>query len=237
MNIFPVVVLIFIAVLVYRGIIEPLKNRPKEAPPVVKLNPPIDLRYKYVKRAFKARKIVPTSLKEQQKIKKAFLKIYPDNLFYDELNEENSITSDKEPVAQSRLERPIDLRHIYKKSIWGYRVQEAASASEQRQIKKCILMVFPDNMFYDQLQDGNSVKIKKKTKKHRSGASSFGFWDVVAMGAMLDYLSDNDRDDDFDQDDDVDSDGDYDDPGDDPGDDSGGDFGDDVGSDGGFDDD
>ena len=57
----------------------------------IALSHPIDLRYKYVKRLIGGGKKISTTIAEQKKLKRAFLKIYPDNLFYDELGESNSV--------------------------------------------------------------------------------------------------------------------------------------------------
>ena len=201
------------------------KSRSDLNTPMAKLKKPVDLRYKYVKRVFGGRKIVATSLKEQKKIKKAFLKIYPDNLFYDELNEENSIAPE-EWVARDVLECPIDLRHVYKKTILGGRKQVETSTYEQSQLKKCILMVYPDNMFYDDLKEDNSVNTQKASKKHRDASSSIGFWDLVLLDSVFAHSESEDRDDSY-YEDDSGTDDDY---------DSSDDFYADFDSDGGFDD-
>ena len=63
----------------------------KKTGPSIKMENPIDLRYKYVKGIFCKRKRVETSLREQRRLKKSFMKIYPDNMFIDDLNDKNSV--------------------------------------------------------------------------------------------------------------------------------------------------
>lgn len=62
----------------------------------IKLDQPIDLRYKYKKGLLGRRKQVPTTLAEQRKLKKAFIQIYPDNLFIDDLFEKNSYLTEEQ---------------------------------------------------------------------------------------------------------------------------------------------
>lgn len=167
--------------------------------PLVKLQQPIDLRYKYVTSFFGGRKMVQTSIHEQKKIKEAFLKVYPDSLFYDGLNEKNSILVGNNVIAKSHIEQPIDIRRIFKQTIFGNRKEIIASISEQRQIKKYILMVYPDNMFYDNLNENNSIKIPRGNKRRRGSASQNGFWDYMIVESGLNYKPDYD----------IDSNGDY----------------------------
>ena len=69
---------------------------------LIKLDHPIDLRYKYKKGLFGQRKLVPTKVSEQRKLKKAFLKIFPDNLFIDDLFEKNSFLTEEQRKAQAK---------------------------------------------------------------------------------------------------------------------------------------
>ena len=69
---------------------------------LIKLEQPINLRYKYKKGLLGQRKLVPTKVSEQRKLKKAFLKIFPDNLFIDDLFEKNSFLTEEQRKAQGR---------------------------------------------------------------------------------------------------------------------------------------
>lgn len=71
----------------------------------VKLDQPVDLRYKYKKGLFGKLKMVPTTVSEQRKLKKAFLQIFPDCLFVDDLFEKNSVLTEEQRKARAKANR------------------------------------------------------------------------------------------------------------------------------------
>lgn len=135
----------------------------------IKLKQPIDLRYKCVKNFFGKKRIIRTSPAEQKRLKRNILKIFPDNLFYDDLYDENSKESDEKESSINVLEKPINLRYRYKRNLFGKRIQIETSLDEQQKLKKVFLKLFPDSLFYDDLRQTNSIKIPGK--KHTSAAS------------------------------------------------------------------
>lgn len=168
------------------------KTKKKENVTLIQLSHPINLRYKYVKQFLGKYKLVPTSLDEQKKLKSVFLKIYPDNIFYDDLNEENSNSSDGTDFILRKTEQPINLRIVYKQTSNGRRKEIETSTAEQKRLKKAILMIYPDNMFYDYLYEANSVKC---TTNRRDDKDTNYDW-VINMSTedIKEYFSnDNDK--------------------------------------------
>lgn len=49
--------------------------------------------------------MVPTTVSEQRKLKKAFLQIFPDCLFIDDLFEKNSVLTDEQRKARAKATR------------------------------------------------------------------------------------------------------------------------------------
>ena len=165
----------------------------KKNDPIVKLSQPIDLRYKTVRTFWGKRKIVTTSISEQRRFKKVILKFFPDNMFYDDLNEDNSIGAGGQVFSCSMLDKPIDIRYRCKKSIWGRRKIIEATISEQQKIKKVLLKLFPDNLFYDDLGEANSVKVKRPRRSAGDIASDI-FDYALAAAAFNHAFGDNDDD-------------------------------------------
>lgn len=174
------------------------KTKKEEDIPLIRLNHPINLRYKYVKQFLRARKVVPTSLEEQKMIKSAFLKIYPDNMFCDDLNEENSELSDGSAFIRSQTDYPIDLRRIYKTTSKGRRKEIGTSTAEQKRLKKAILKIYPDNMFYDDLYEVNSIKYTNN-RRHDKDTDYYWMGDWSTEDIKEYFSNDND---DYDRDDD-----------------------------------
>ena len=63
------------------------------------------------------------------------------------------------------VNKPINLHYKYKKKLFGKRVQVETSISEQQKLKKVFVKLFPDSLFYDDLNDTNSAKIKRSNRK------------------------------------------------------------------------
>lgn len=168
-----------------------MKNK-KE--PAIKLPQPINLRYKCVYGFFGRRKIVPTSLAEQKRLKKKIQKIFPDNLFYDDLNEENSLEAVDSDTSINVWDKPISLRYKYKRNIFGKRVQVETSYEDQRKLKKAFLKVFPDSLFYDDLRQNNSVKIKRNNSYGLSDFASDFFSYKIAQDIIEDAFDNDDCD-------------------------------------------
>ena len=166
----------------------------KKKEQIIRLSQPIDLRYKCVRTFWGKRKIVTTSLSEQRKFKKNILKFFPDNMFYDDLNEENSIEAGDQVFSCSMLDKPIDIRYRCKKTLFGNRRIIEATVSEQQKIKKVLLKLFPDNLFYDDLGESNSVRIKKP-KRSAGDIASDMFDYAIAAAAFNHAFGDNDNDD------------------------------------------
>ena len=165
----------------------------KKKEQIISLSQPIDLRYKCVRTFWGKRKIVTTSISEQRKFKKNILKFFPDNMFYDNLNEDNSIDADDQVFSCSMLDKPIDIRYRCKKSIWGRRKIVEATISEQQKIKKVLLKLFPDNLFYDNLGESNSVKTKQPRRSAGDIASDL-FDYALTVAAVNHAFGDNDDD-------------------------------------------
>jgi hypothetical protein len=172
---------------------------------IIRLSQPIDLRYKCVRTFRGKRKIVTTSTSEQRKFKKNILKFFPDSMFYDDLNEGNSIEAGDQVFSCSMLDKPIDIRYRCKKTIWGKRRIIEATVSEQQKVKKVLLKLFPDNLFYDDLGESNSVRIKKPRRSASEIASDM-FDYAIAAAAYNQAFGDNDNDDHDCDSDDCDSD-------------------------------
>lgn len=167
----------------------------KKKEQIIRLSQPTDLRHKCVRTFWGKRKIVTTSISEQRKFKKNILKFFPDNMFYDDLNEDNSIEAGDQVFSCSMLDKPIDIRYRCKKTIWGKRKIIEATVSEQQKVKKVFLKLFPDNLFYDDLGQSNSVKVKKP---HRDlGDIASDAFDYALAAAAFDqaFCDDNDGDD------------------------------------------
>ena len=177
----------------------------KRNEPILKLSQPINLRYKAVRTFWGKRKIVTTSMSEQRRFKKIILKFFPDNMFYDDLNEENSIAAGNQVFSCSMLDKPIDIRCKCKKTIWGRRKVIEATISEQQQVKKVLLKLFPDSLFYDNLGEANSVKIKKP-RRSASDITSDMFDYAIAARAFSPAFGDRDNSRDCDHDNDHDND-------------------------------
>ena len=165
----------------------------KKNEPILRLSQPIDLRYKAVRTFWGKRKIVTTSMSEQKKFKKIILKFFPDNMFYDDLNEDSSIEAGNQVFSCSMLDKPIDIRYRCKKTIWRKRMIIEATVSEQQKIKKVLLKLFPDNLFYDDLGQANSVKVKKPHQKLEDIASDA--FDYALAASAFDQAFGNDDDD------------------------------------------
>lgn len=168
-------------------------NMSKKNEPIIKLSQPIDLRYKAVRTFWGKRKIVTTSISEQRRFKKVILKFFPDNMFYDDLSEENSIDAGNQVFSCSMLDKPIDIRYRCKKSMWGRRKMIEATISEQQKIKKVLLKIFPDNLFYDDLGETNSVKVKRPRRSAGDIASDI-FDYALAATAFNQTFGNNDDD-------------------------------------------
>lgn len=165
----------------------------KKKEQIISLSQPIDLRYKCVRTFWGKRKVVTTSISEQRKFKKNILKFFPDNMFYDDLNEDNSIEAGDQVFSCSMLDKPIDIRYRCKKTIWGKRKIIEATVSEQQKVKKVFLKLFPDNLFYDDLGQVNSVKAKKPHRNLEDIASD-AFDYALAAAAFDQAFGDNDDD-------------------------------------------
>ena len=152
----------------------------KRNEPILKLSQPIDLRYKAVRTFWGKRKIVTASMSEQKRFKKIILKFFPDNMFYDDLNEENSISAGNQVFSRSMLDKPIDIRYKCKKTIWGRRKVIEATISEQQKVKKVLLKLFPDSLFYDDLGETNSVKVKQPRRSASDIASDMFDYAIAA---------------------------------------------------------
>ena len=111
----------------------------KKKEQIIRLSQTIELRYKCVRTFWGKRKIVPTSISEQRKFKKTILKFFPDNMFYDDLNDDNSIEAGDQVFSCSMLDQPIDIRYRSKKTFWGKRRIIEATITEQQKIKKVLL--------------------------------------------------------------------------------------------------
>lgn len=85
---------------------EPIKGEKPEKHSLksIKLDQPIDLRFKYKKGLLGRRKKVPTTEAEQRKLKKAFMQVFPDNLFIDNLYDKNSVLTKKQRMEQAHVE-------------------------------------------------------------------------------------------------------------------------------------
>lgn len=174
----------------------------KKKAQIIRLSQPIDLRYKCVRTFWGKRKIMTTSISEQRKFKKKILKFFPDNMFYDDLNEDNSIEGGDQVFSCSILDKPIDIRFRCKNTIWGKRRIVEATVSEQRKIKKVLLKLFPDNLFYDDLSESNSVRIKKPRQSFGDFASAPSDYALTEAAFNADFGDNDDGDiDDCDSDD------------------------------------
>ena len=167
-----------------------MKNK-KES--TIKLPQPINLRYKCVQGFFGRKKIVPTSLSEQKRLKKKIQKIFPDNLFYDDLNDESSLEAVDSESSINVWDKPISLRYRYKRNIFGKRIQVETSYDEQRKLKKAFMKVFPDSLFYDDLRENNSVKIKRKNSYGLSDFAS-DFFSYKIAEDIIESFDDDDCD-------------------------------------------
>lgn len=176
----------------------------KKTEPILKLSQPIDLRYKAVRTFLGKRKIVTTSISEQKRFKRIILKFFPDNMFYDDLGEENSITAGNQVFSCSMLDKPIDIRCKCKKTIWGRRKIIEATISEQQKVKKVLLKLFPDNLFYDDLGEANSVKSKKPRRSASDIASDMFDYTIAAHAFSQAFGGSDDNDCDCDHDNDHD---------------------------------
>lgn len=167
----------------------------KKKEQIVRLAQAIDLRYKCVRTFWGKRKIVNTSISEQRRFKKIILKFFPDNMFYDDLGEENSIEAGDKVFTCSTLDKPIDIRYRCKRNIWGKRKIIESTVSEQQKVKKVLLKLFPDNLFYDNLGEANSVKIKR-AKRGAGDIASDIFDFAIAAAAFNEAFGDDDNNDD-----------------------------------------
>lgn len=170
----------------------------KKKEQIIRLPQPIDLRYKCVRTFWGKRKIVTTSISEQRKFKKIILKFFPDNMFYDTLNEENSIDAGDQVYSCSMLDKPIDIRYRSKKSIWGKRKIVEATVSEQQKVKKVFLKLLPDNLFYDDLGQTNSVKLKRIGRDAGDIASDIFDYAIATAAFIQAFGNDDDGGDDCD---------------------------------------
>lgn len=161
----------------------------------ISLSQPIDLRYKCVRNFWGKRKVVNTSISEQRKFKKHILKFFPDSMFYDNLNEDNSIDAGNQVFSCSMLDKPIDIRYRCKKSIWGKHKIIETTVSEQQKIKKVLLKLFPDNLFYDDLGEANSIKTKKPKQSADDIVNDIFNYALTANAFSHTF---GDRDDDYD---------------------------------------
>ena len=159
----------------------------------------VDLRYKCVKGFWGRRKIVPTSIKDQIRIKKEILKAYPDSDFYDDLEEDNSVDAGNKKYVVSSRKKPIDLRYKYKLNLFGIRITKRTSPSEQRRMKKAFLQVFPDCLFYDNLADQNSVPYARDNYNDWNG-DPFGHYSVGSIFGSDCYCDSHDSHNDCDGD-------------------------------------
>lgn len=83
---------------------ESVKHSEKQNLKSIKLDHPIDLRFKYKKGLFGRRKKVPTTETEQRKLKKAFMQVFPDNLFIDNLYDKNSVLTKEQREYRAEVE-------------------------------------------------------------------------------------------------------------------------------------
>ena len=167
----------------------------KKKEQIVSLSQPIDLRSKCVRTFWGKRKVVATSISEQRKFKKYILKFFPDNRFYDNLNEYNSIDAGNQVFSCSMLDKPIDIRYRCKKTIWGKRKIIEATVSEQQKVKKIFLKLFPDNLFYDDLGQVNSIKVKTPCRNLEDIASDAFDYTLTATAFALAFGNNDDEDD------------------------------------------
>ena len=165
----------------------------KKKEQTIRLSQTIDLRYKCVRTFWGKRKIVPTSISEQRKFKKTILKFFPGNMFYDDLNDDNSIEAGDQVFSCSMLDKPIDIRYRSKKTFLGKLRIIEATITEQQKIKKVLLKLFPDSLFYDDLGESNSVRIKKPKISVGDIASDI-FDYALAEAAFGHAFGDNDDD-------------------------------------------
>ena len=176
-------------------------EKAKENIPLIRLSHPINLRYKYVKQFLRSRKVVPTSLEEQKMLKATFLKIYPDNMFCDDLNEENSELSDGNAFVRSHTDCPINLRSMYKETSKGRRKEIKTSTAEQKRLKKAILMIYPDNMFLDDLYEVNSVKRTTNNNGQRDKDTSYDEVNYMPDEIIEEYFFNDNYNHDYDRND------------------------------------
>ena len=167
----------------------------KRNEPTLKLSQPIDLRHKAVRTFWGKRKIVTTSISEQKRFKKIILKFFPDNMFYDDLNEQNSIAAGNQVFSRSMLDKPLDIRYKCKKNILGRRKIVEATISEQKKIKKELLKLFPDNLFYDDLGEANSVKVKRPRRSAGDIAGDIFDYNLAVAAFNHTFGDNNDHDD------------------------------------------
>ena len=167
---------------------------------VITLSQPIDIRYKWVKRPFCKRKIVETTLSEQKRLKKAIVMIYPDNRFYDDLNEYNSIEAKTTEYIPYSPDTPINLVYRYKKNLFGKRKQISTNSQEQIKLKKVLLKIFPDSKFYDGLSDKNSILMEghKSFLELQLKGPNYLPYSIDDVDYLFDDNDNNNSDDDFD---------------------------------------
>ena len=134
---------------------------------------PIDLRYRCVRSFWGKKKIVATSLSEQKRYKKNLLKFFPDTMFYDDLNEENSIDPTGRSFTWNVWDKPIDIRYRCKKTIFGKRKVVTATIIEQEKVKKILLKFNPDGLFYDDLGQANSVRSNRISYNANDGMDGY----------------------------------------------------------------
>lgn len=160
--------------------------------PIIKLPQPIDLRYKCVKNLWGKKKIVPTSISEQKRLKKTILKIFPDNLFYDDLHDENSVEPHEKETSVNAFDSPISLRYKCKRNLFGKRIQIATTISEQQKLKKTFIKLFPDGLFYDDLNEPNSIKPNQKSSKGIVRDISKDYFEYRLAKFAFEHTFDND---------------------------------------------
>lgn len=160
--------------------------------PKIKLQQPINLKYKCVFSFWGKKRIVPTSLREQKRLKKIILQIFPDNLFYDDLQEENSLELLDSDSSINVFDKPINLQYRYKRNIFWKRVQIGTSYNEQSRIKKAFLKIAPDSLFYDDLRQNNSIKIKRENNYGLSDLAS-DFFSYKIAEEIIEDAFDNDE--------------------------------------------
>lgn len=134
----------------------------KNAIQTVKLEQPIDLRYRCAKDFRGERKLYPTTRWKQRRLKKMVCKIFPDNMFYDDLEQGNSVIAEKVWPYENTTDSPIDLRRRYKVTLLGKRKNVAATPRQQIRLKRVFLELFPEGTFTDDLEKYYAEKARKK---------------------------------------------------------------------------